>query len=668
MRRQLRSLIIGFILLGLVWIEVDNYLRLRQTPWSLLRTHPISFFVLWGGSFLVGLVLDWLTGFGLRRFFRALATLERGEALSLAERQAAAITGMRFPMTAASWLMAMALLFTLAFHQADEAEGLLAILADPVYGIELLNFMLREMLLALTLAILFFSGSRLILRRGLVRLNVAELPGSSGPSVPERFVVLVVAQAVLFVSLVLTTPPGVSQVRMLGDYVLLGLLGAISAYWLASEIKAAIDSASGRIRQLSVETRPNLFQPMAVTVEGEVGGLISAMNALQKRAERELALMEKDLQDARALQRGLLPQSPALPAGWDLAARLIPAHHVGGDFYDIIPLGEGRLGVAVGDVAGKGLPSALLMSYTVSLLRAYAPQYESPAAVLGAVNQMLAAALPQRLFVTAAYCVIDLERRVATLASAGHFPPVVGRQSVQLPPGLPLGVDAEAAYAEECFALAPLDPFLLYSDGLIEATNAEGAVLGAGPVEEAVARARPGGPAEAMVADLLTLAAAHQQHQPFVDDVTVVVLIPPAEVRREFPSRDGVEVEAAAFAAEFAGPVLGAERARAVATAVGEICRNAIIHGNRAQAAVPFVLKMSAGAGAVEARIYDRGELFALPAAPPDLAVQMAGEGPIRGWGIPLAQAMADGLRVEPTPGGKQVVLTFHVAGGGPDV
>jgi len=664
-RSQMRYLIISFILLGLVYISADNYIRLEMSPWDMLVSGPAAFFVLWGGCALIGFVLDRLAGFGLRRFLRALHAMETGAPISLQERQAAAVVGIRFPGTAAAWLLALAALFTLIFHQTDATDGLLLALQDPEIRTDLVNLMLREMLLALALAVLFFSAGRRILRQGLVRLNVPDLPGVSSPSVQERFVVLVAAQSVMFVSLFLTTPPDVSQLRMVSGYLLLGSLGALIAYLLASEVRTAIDTVSIRLRQLSAEIRPNRFARVAVVADGEVANLISAINALQDRAERELAILEQDLADARSLQRALLPRTPVLPVGWDLAVRLMPAREVGGDFYDLIPLGGRQLGVAVGDVAGKGLPSALLMAYTVSLLRSYAPQYQSPGAVLGAVNRLLATVLPPRVFVTVVYCVVDLDTRAVVAATAGHFSPVIGRRKVAPVSSLPLGVDPDVAYQEQRFVLEPEEPFLLFSDGLVEAVNLQGTVLGTDPVEALLARVQPGRSAESVMDELLSLMEDHQDGQPVADDVTALLLLPPAEIQREFPSQDGSDLEAAELAEAFARPVLGAERAREVATAVGEACRNAIIHGNREHPQLPFAVRLQAGAGVLQARVCDHGSPFALPESAPDLTQQMDGDAPFRGWGIPLMRALSDDLRVEPASAGKQVVLTFYAPGGG---
>jgi GAF domain-containing protein/anti-sigma regulatory factor (Ser/Thr protein kinase) len=178
---------------------------------------------------------------------------------------------------------------------------------------------------------------------------------------------------------------------------------------------------------------------------------------------------------AATLQRSLLPeQLPEVP-GATLASRYLPGApdvEVGGDWYDVIPLSGGRVGLAMGDVVSRGVRAASVMGQLRNALRAYALDGSSPTAVLGRLHGVLRA-LERREMATLAYMVLDPSSLSYTLASAGHPPPLVlapdgGVSLIEEGRGPPLGAVAEAAYAETSGVLAPGATLLLYTDGLVE--------------------------------------------------------------------------------------------------------------------------------------------------------------------------------------------------------
>lgn len=162
-----------------------------------------------------------------------------------------------------------------------------------------------------------------------------------------------------------------------------------------------------------------------------------------------------------------------------------------------------------------------------------------------------------------------------------------------------------------------------------------------------------------MLDSLMQRVAAHTGHTPLADDVTALILISPPEVRLALPSRYGSELIAAEHAARFAQQNGISAWADDVATAVGEACLNAITHGNGLREAIPVEVCFLAGQGWVEVTVKDSGPLFTPPAGPPDLQAQMAGDGPIRGWGWHLIRSLATELHIESLATGKQVRLRF---------
>ena len=652
-RRRIRWLAAALVGTGLLWIMAENYARLGLAPWDMSLSEAVIFY---GGGASMVVVLDFVAAFYLRRFFAALARVRSGETLPQEELEAAAGPAIHFPWRAALWLLVLGLILTVLFHTAQHGSEIFATLRDPADRTDLLLLVIGEINETLILALLLFSVSGRLLRPAIASLGLRRSPGGLRIPLGVRSSLVVATQGISAVFLLIGNPD-VPLYRLVWLDATLMLLFVASAYIVATDAQTDLEATASRLRVLAGGLRPDLFHRLAVTGTDEVSDLITAINLLQDRVEGEFHAIQRDLAMARSIQMAMLPRTLKSPPGWDLAVRLMPAQDVGGDFYDLIPFTDGRLGVAVGDAAGKGLPAALIMSAAVSLIRSHAPGITSPGEVLGTVNRLLCDTLTPTMFVTAIYAVIDPERGEMRFASAGHFPPLLGGREPDLQPSLPLGVDPGTVYREACFQLRPSEPILFFSDGLVEAPDPNGHVLG---MEAAgVGLGRPGRGALQLLDEIFVMIARHTGGRPQADDITALVLVPPAEQRLDLPSRPGADMEAAAWAANFARAQGQAHRADAVATAVGELCRNAIVHGNGLDPEVPVNLRLRAGPGWFEATVADRGVLFALPSGPPDLAQQMEGDDPIHGWGLHLVRALAGEVRIEPTDSGKQVRVRF---------
>ncbi len=177
---------------------------------------------------------------------------------------------------------------------------------------------------------------------------------------------------------------------------------------------------------------------------------------------------------ARLIQQTLLPKDlPALP-GWQLAAYYQPARAVGGDFYDFLSFEDGRLGIVIGDVTDKGVPAALLMATTRSILRSVAQTEASPGKVLEQTNNLLIPDMPAKMFVTCLYAILDTSTGWLRYANAGQDQPYqrhAGGVSELWATGMPLGLMPDMHYEEKETILAQGESVLFYSDGLVEAHN-----------------------------------------------------------------------------------------------------------------------------------------------------------------------------------------------------
>jgi serine phosphatase RsbU (regulator of sigma subunit) len=246
----------------------------------------------------------------------------------------------------------------------------------------------------------------------------------------------------------------------------------------------------------------------------------------QEAEVRERERMQQELEVARLIQQQFLPHElPDLP-GWDVAAYYKPARAVGGDFYDFIELPDGQIGIVVGDVTDKGVPAALVMATTHSILRAEAPRLVSPEAVLTRANELLVAEMPPNMFVTCLYAVLDPPTGLLRYANAGHNLPYVrsdGGVGELRATGMPLGLLPGMPYDEREATLGPGDLMLLHSDGLAEAHGSEREMFGFPRVIKLMGEERGGGQA---VIDLLLneLGSFTGQGWDQEDDITLVTL------------------------------------------------------------------------------------------------------------------------------------------------
>ncbi len=255
-----------------------------------------------------------------------------------------------------------------------------------------------------------------------------------------------------------------------------------------------------------------------------------------ERLARELAL-------AREVQQRLLPQHLPELEGVEVAASEQPAREVCGDYYDLVDLGEGRLGVLVADVAGKGAAAAFYMAELKGVVQSTARLSASPGELLARANEALAPSLGKKAFISAVYGVLDTHAGTFTVARAGHCPVAMARGDggawLLRADGLGLGLDDGPLFRktlrEQVVRLRPGDVFALYTDGLVEARNAEGEEYGYDRLSQAVAAHRDA-TADEILAALLAEQRSFTGPEALDDDLTLVVLRwtgPPAGADRK---------------------------------------------------------------------------------------------------------------------------------------
>ncbi|HEX6850045.1 MAG TPA: SpoIIE family protein phosphatase [Candidatus Polarisedimenticolaceae bacterium] len=261
-----------------------------------------------------------------------------------------------------------------------------------------------------------------------------------------------------------------------------------------------------------------------------LAGALNAMAANLKRQRGELVekeRLEADLEAARSIQQRLLPQGSPTVAGLDVAGVSFPSRVVGGDLFYFLPFGEGSLGLAVGDVSGKSLPAAFLMSNVVAVLRAEAQIGVEVDESLSRINRLIAEQIEPNRFVTLFYGIVDRPSDTVRYACAGHEPPLIVRTDGTVAwlreGGTPLGVLPDRTYRTASEPFSKGDVLVLYSDGLTEAEGTDGEFFGNTRLAACVAAAR-GGTATEILEAILASVNAHTGGAPLVDDRTVVVV------------------------------------------------------------------------------------------------------------------------------------------------
>jgi serine phosphatase RsbU (regulator of sigma subunit) len=277
-----------------------------------------------------------------------------------------------------------------------------------------------------------------------------------------------------------------------------------------------------QVQEMLLREKQALVEELAAKNTALERALSELRAAMTTVAEHER--VQRDLEIARQIQRQMLPAAlPQLP-GLQLHATTVPSRWVGGDFYDAVCLGPRRVGLLLGDVAGKGIPAAMQMARLMGEFRACVSHRINPGGVMQVLNGLLCQRnVPWTSFVTVQYLVLDLAQGFVRFICAGHPPILLCRANGQIDQlgsvsNIPLGIEAGFVYRQETQRLAPGDRLLLYSDGAYEVQNTQGAMLGLLRLAELFAAAPPHPKAaiDALQGDLAAFGDTHSLH----DDTT----------------------------------------------------------------------------------------------------------------------------------------------------
>jgi sigma-B regulation protein RsbU (phosphoserine phosphatase) len=254
---------------------------------------------------------------------------------------------------------------------------------------------------------------------------------------------------------------------------------------------------------------------------------IAIENARLYQVAVEKGRMERELQVAREVQTSLIPRRTPDVAGWDFAARWRPALEVSGDFYDFVPA-DGRLGVVIGDVSDKGMPAALFMALSRSIIRASVTSVPSPAGAIRQANRLISADSTNSMFVTLFFAQLDPASGELAYVNAGHNPPLLcraGQEELMAleRTGLPLGLFEFTDFEAREVRLDPGDSLVLYTDGVTEAIDVQQREFGEERLRRVLLEVR-GASAEAMAAAVEEALRAFTGAAAPSDDITYLIL------------------------------------------------------------------------------------------------------------------------------------------------
>ncbi len=272
----------------------------------------------------------------------------------------------------------------------------------------------------------------------------------------------------------------------------------------------------------------NLY-PAMQALAAQVASAIKQAKVYEQSLEYQR--VREELKLAGQIQSSLLPSVFPTISGWQLSVTLAPAGETSGDFFDVIPLDNGRIGIVLADVLDKGIGPALYMALSRTLIRTYATEFElQPDVVFFATNERILKDTRANLFVTAFYGILDPQNGTLTYANAGHNPPLLlraeteGNTELLQKTGLPIGIDEEAAWEHTTAKIHPGDVLVLYTDGIPEAQNEHSELFTRDALEN-IARSSFRLPAESIQKNILNAVYDFLGEIPPQDDITLMVLL-----------------------------------------------------------------------------------------------------------------------------------------------
>lgn len=540
--------------------------------------------------------------------------------------------------------------------------------------LEKLQLILGESGLGLTVSVVLYLLLRRVLRSFILRLEPLQLGGGGsiiGPLIIAYAGTFLVAMMNLLQFVIASDHrgQGVNSIAFAVSFLFYFLFGITVLSMIAMEFRRDLSAMIRSIRELvsGHRERGPLMDKIPVISRDEAGELAMAFNELREKVGHEYEELEKELKLAYNIQQQLLPPGDIIAGACRIFSWSRSEREVGGDLCDVVRLDETRTAIAIGDVSGKGMPAALVMSAAIVLFRSEIKRGGSSSEVLQRINRQLCEALGGESYVSLGIGLVDTLQGTITYASAGHLSPyfiAAGERPIQIEgSSLPIGFDPEGCYTDVQLELKPGDRFVLITDGMVELRDRQGELYGFERFESELASWEPGVPLAQLVEGMLKKMEAFASGLG-QDDRTIVVL--------EMQSPEGMPATAANVTLAGGGQLIcqwlipaahGSERQvlqemerligenwpqtsrlEDMKSAVAEAVINAAEHGNRLNESRQIRVKLQIGTHLIVCRVYDQGAGFdAAEAKRRELynTDRSQQEDP-RGWGLMLIDGLTD--------------------------
>ncbi|UVI29856.1 ATP-binding SpoIIE family protein phosphatase [Paenibacillus spongiae] len=673
---QLRFRLFGvymFSLLAGIIIIVSEHMLVMDIPFQQILTLSLPAMLI--GAVVLSALLTALSIWRLRPVFR-IRSVEPADDGASDESAKALNRLLAHPCELLVAMIVFGLVYTSLFHWKETAFR-----NDTLPSIDwtvLVGSIAREISLSLTIGIFIFTSIRRLLLPLVLRFQPQSGQWGGRGSIVSPLIItysstFLIAVLNLFQLAVLADSSGEPQSPMLigGVGLFYFILGVSLIGYISLQFRKELRTLVRNIQQLGGGGR-KLGSRMPVVSYDEAGELASAFNELQTRIDREYESLERELKLAYNVQQKLLPPGDLTIGSYRIAARCQPYRNVGGDFFDVLMLGPSRFAIMIGDVSGKGVPAALLMSALLLLFRAEIRRNGNPAEVLARMNRQLCEAMGDDGAVTLGVGVIDTTSDTVRYASAGHLSPYIVSPNGSIVTvdcsSLPIGFDAEVVYQETQLQLNPGDRFVLYTDGIIESMDEGGHMYGFDGLEEEISSWKPCDDLPQLVDGWLARMDAHSTAGK--DDRTIVVLELVQAYRSQTVQREAISgghlselLPSSFFSQEWLlRSRMGSERGVAeqigsfitkfwpetnlhedVQSAVAEAIMNAMEHGNKLDPMAQVTVQAQIGSLLAVIRVYDEGGGY-FPHVSRDekeMAKKRESDDP-RGWGLVIIDSLSD--------------------------
>jgi len=390
-----------------------------------------------------------------------------------------------------------------------------------------------EFSLVLLLAVLLFTLLRRRIRPILVQLVDEEADQVRSTTILTPLLITFISLMLIMMlsmsfyilnSLLYGKPLQLSVLFSIGLFTL--LFGIVLFVLIVAEFRRDLRVLIDGIHALSKGDRKHLQGTVPILFHDEAGQLGIRFNQLQKRVADSYSEIDKELELAYKVQQTLLPPAELQIKQVDIAAFCLPAKEVGGDFYDIVPLDENRFAVIIGDITGKGMPAALIMSAMLLLVRTEIRKGGTPGEILTRLNPVVLETVSEETYLTIALAIFDHKHYTCQFASAGHVSPyrlVLEELKQMTDSSIPLGLIEGEVYTDQTIGLQPGEQVIFYTDGMIEAYDSTGKWVGFQGLEQVLLQMDQTLPVKERL-DRLKSQYLNRNDHPYDDDKTMVLI------------------------------------------------------------------------------------------------------------------------------------------------